>query len=146
MNPAVLQIIIGVSVASAVGTAGGWALRGVRAKTELGRAGTRAGRETDRVARVLGETQSRALEMQSDLTEMAAAYSTLREAYDGVARQLEAARLHVGGLEDELAVQQRSAKVAREELVQARRRVGQIEGDLRALQLLAGKAEHRDYA
>jgi len=84
--------------------------------------------------------------MQSDLTEMAAAYSTLHEAYGGVATQLEAARLHVGGLEDELAVQQRSAKVAREELVQARRRVGQLEGELRALQLLAGQAEHRDYA
>jgi chromosome segregation ATPase len=115
----------------ALGAAVGWAARAGRARAEAARE-VALRREAEAALRAEAEqARTRVAENEAELTEMAVAYQDLREHHLGVARQLDAARLHVRGLEDDLAVQQQAARVAREELGAARRRVGELEAQIR---------------
>lgn len=85
----------------------------------------------DAVTAERDEARARVDALDRDLAELVAHYTELREAHESALKQLEAARLHNLGLEGELGVQERSARLARDELEAARRRIFQLEGDRR---------------
>ena len=134
-----LLVLVAVLSSFGLGAAVGWALRSRRAGDEEQRR-QHAGREQiERATQERDAAVHDTAEMREDMMELATRYRELHDAYEDLSAQHKAKLFQLAGVEDELRVQEESARVARAEAGTARRRVGQLEADLRGLQRVAAK-------
>jgi hypothetical protein len=122
----------------------GWVLRGREAFRKNQSLHAQASHHVDTAGVERDNAFGEVEEMTKDMRELATQYRELHEDYEKLGATHKSTLLQVSGVEDELRVQQESARMERVEAAANRRKVGNLEGELRALQVAIAKAANRE--
>ncbi len=139
-------IFVVITCLSALGTgmALGWFLRGREAFRRNQSLHERASHHVDTAGAERDNAFGEVEEMTKDMRELATQYRELHDDYEKLGVTHNNTLLQLGGVEDELRVQQESARMARVEAGTNRRKIGNLEGELRALRVEVAKAANRE--
>lgn len=137
-------VVITCLCALAAGMAIGWFLRGREAYRSSQTLHEQASHHVGTAAAERDKAVDDLEEMTKDMRELATQYRELHDDYEKLTATHKNTLLQLGGVEDELRVQQESARMARVEAGTNRRKIGSLEGELRALQVAMAKAANRE--
>ncbi len=122
----------------------GWFLRGREAFRKNQSLHAQASHHLDTADAERDNAVGEVEEITKDMRELATQYRELHDDYEKLGVTHKSTLLQLSGVEDELRVQQESARMARVEAGANRRKIGNLEGELRALQVAVAKAANRE--
>ena len=127
-----------------IGLVAGWVLRGRMAGKAVDDLHDRAQTHVDGAFGQRNDALEQVDEITEDMRELATQYRELHDDFEHLGTKHNNTLLQLAGVEDELRVQQESARLAHSESGSARRRIGQLEGELRALHVAVAKVANHE--
>lgn len=145
-SPPLTFIFVLITCLCALGTgiALGWFVRGREAFRKNQSLHQQATQHVDKAAAERADALHKLDEMTKDMGELATQYRELHDDYEKLGATHKSTLLQLAGVEDELRVQQESARMERVEAGANRRKIGTLEGELRSLQVAIAKSANRE--